>query len=117
MSPAPAWELSYPPTTQQAHQHEYDEDTKAPFDDLIDQYALPYSQNSQHKSYTMDPAVFGAGDRTHNSTGERRGKDLEEASSQGHDWAYPPTAALEEKSKSGKKALTWSTVRVLSKFP
>lgn len=111
MSLAQAWEHPYPSTAQQSQHHEDDEDTKAPYDDLIDQYALPYRQNSQHKAYTVDPSAFNAADRSHKSASEDRGKDLEEASSQGHDWAYPPTLSLEEKGQSkGKgKALTWST--------
>lgn len=108
MSPAPAWELTYPPTTQQPHHHEDDEDTKSPYDDLIDQYAVPFSQNAKHKSFKVDSLAFDAADRTH-KTSEDTGKDLEGASSQGHDWAYPPTTPTEEKGKG--KPWTWSSVR------
>lgn len=106
MSPAPAWELSYPPTTTQQPPREDDEDAKSPYDDLIDQYATPFRQNSQHKAYTVDPSAFGAADRK--ATSEAAAKDLEGASSQGHDWAYPPATAKEEKGKA--KALTWAAV-------
>ena len=109
MSPAPAWELSYPPTTQQSHKHE-DEDSKSPYDDLIDQYAVPFGQNPKHKSFKVDTSAFNAADRPHKSS-EDTGMDMEGASSQGHDWAYPPTTPTEEKGKS--KALTWSSVRVV----
>ena len=103
MSHAPAWESSYPPTTQQRHHDiDSDEDHKVPYDDLIDQYATPFSQNSQHKVHKVDPLAF---DQKTNTSG----KDLEGASSNGHDWAYPPTATTEEKGK--RKALTWSSVR------
>jgi hypothetical protein len=106
MSPAPAWESSYPSTTQQSSRIDEDEDSKVPFDDLIDQYATPFSQNSVHKAYKVDPSAF---DRK--TTFDDSGKDLESASSHGHDWAYPPTTATEEKGK--RKAWTWSSVRAV----
>lgn len=101
MSHAPAWEPSYPPTTQQLH-HDFDsdEDHKAPYDDLIDQYATPFRQNSQHKIHKVDALAFDQKTDT---------KDLEGASSNGHDWAYPPATTTEEKGK--RKVLTWSSVR------
>ena len=102
MSPAPNWEPAYPPSTQQpVHHEDSDEDTKAPYDDLIDQYATPFRQNPTHKAYTVDPSAF---DHKNDS-----GKDVESASSQGHDWAYPPATSAEEKGKG--KAWTWSSVR------
>lgn len=106
MSHAPTWEPAYPPTSQQPSHEDFDEDTKAPYDDLIDQYATPFRQNSNHKSYKVDPSAFD-----HKTTSDGSGKDLENASSNGHDWAYPPSAPSEEKGKA--KALTWSAVRTL----
>lgn len=101
MSHAPAWEPSYPSTQHPHHDDDSDEDVKAPYDDLIDQYATPFSQNSQHKVHKVEPLAF---DQKTNATG----KDLEGASSDGHDWAYPPAPTANEKGQ--RKPLTWSTV-------
>ena len=102
MSHAP-WEPSYPPNHPQPHHDaDSDEDAKAPYDDLIDQYATPFQQNARHKVHKVEPLAFDQ--KTDGS-----GKDLEGVSSNGHDWAYPPTASSEEKGKG--KAWTWRMVR------
>ncbi|KAJ3551218.1 hypothetical protein NM688_g4831 [Phlebia brevispora] len=103
------WNVSYPPASQSHHsEDESDEDAKAPYDDLIDQYAIPYRQNSRHKSYNVDAATF----KTSNEPGDSRtwdgdapGKDIEGASSDGHSWAYPPVAA-----KEAPRSSVWSTI-------
>ena len=111
------WDVHYPPTTQPVHfDSEEDEDIKAPYDDLIDQYAIPYHQNPNHKSYNVNAAAFKGPhpngrpysisqntSRTSNITG----KDLEGASPHAHDWAYPPPAAKEEVVKTS----LWRRVR------
>ena len=111
MSHAPAWEPSYPPTVQDSHHDGHsDEDVKAPYDDLIDQYATPFRQNSRHKVHKVDPLAF-------DQKTDPSGKDLEEASSNGHDWAYPPPTATTTTEEKGKgKALTWSAVRLDTPF-
>ena len=112
------WDLADPPK-QSAHLDYDDEDVKAPYDDLIDQYATPFRQNATHKAYSVDPSAFdqskGASayalsqKTTH--TIDAHGKDFEGSSTPDHDWAYPPTAAKEE-SASAKG--TWiSAVRLL----
>ncbi|GJE87787.1 hypothetical protein PsYK624_038700 [Phanerochaete sordida] len=102
MSHAPTWEPSYPSSNPRPHHDGYsDEDAKAPYDDLIDQYATPFHQTAQHKVHKVEPLTFDQ--KTDGS-----GKDLEGASSNGHDWAYPPTTTTEEKGKG--KALTWSSL-------
>ena len=100
--PAQPWEIPYNSAQHPPHPED-DEDTKAPYDDLIDQYATPFRQTAQHKVHKVEPLTFDQ--KTDGS-----GKDLEGASSTGHDWAYPPATTTEEKGKG--KALTWSSVRV-----
>lgn len=117
--PAP-WELSHPPQ-HSSHQDEDDEDVKAPYDDLIDQYATPYRQGATHKAYAVDPSAFdqskGAAPTyalsqktTH--TSETHGKDLEGSTTHLNDWAYPPSAGKEEKGK-GKGSWSISSVRLV----
>lgn len=88
---------------------------KAPYDDLIDQYAIPYRQNSSHKSYSVEPSAFKTdpnGPRTYplsqktSLTSDVTGKDLGDASSDAHDWAYPPPASKEEVAKTS----IWRTI-------
>ncbi|EKM48642.1 uncharacterized protein PHACADRAFT_266237 [Phanerochaete carnosa HHB-10118-sp] len=100
MSHAPTWEPSYPSTQHSHHDDDSDEDVKVPYDDLIDQYATPFSQNERHKVHKVEPLAF---DQKTDATG----KDLEGASSDGHDWAYPPASTAKEKEQ--RKPLTWST--------
>lgn len=118
-APQQPWDVAYPPE-QQSHRFdsEEDEDMKAPYDDLIDQYAIPYRQNSSHKSYSVEPSAFKTdpnGPRTYplsqktSLTSDVTGKDLGDASSDAHDWAYPPPASKEEVAKTS----IWRTVRPL----
>ena len=105
MSPPPTDRAypDYPDYPPPVHPHNaHDDDAKAPYDDLIDQYATPFQQNARHKVHKVEPLAFDQ--KTDGS-----GKDLEGASSNGHDWAYPPTASSEEKGKG--KAWTWRMVR------
>ena len=108
----------YPPS----HPHEQPftgiEDTKAPYDDLIDQYAIPFSQNPKHKSVTVDPSAFNSSERSlpynpshKQATSDVTSKDLEGTSSQGHDWGYPPPSVPPP---IEKEKLNWlSMVRVI----
>ena len=109
------WDVPYPPT-QQRFGSEEDEDTKAPYDDLIDQYAIPYRQNSTHKAYNVDSTAFKSSDPKNyalaqkaSRTTEGTGKDLEGGSSDGHAWAYPPPTSNEQ---TTEKASFWETVRI-----
>ncbi|KAJ3480257.1 hypothetical protein NLI96_g8479 [Meripilus lineatus] len=113
----------YPPSQphEQVHYIPEHEDTKAPYDDLIDQYATPYRQNSQHKAYTVNPAAFNPSEQTlpyssstHKPTvSEVTSKDLEGSSSQGHDWGYPPVPPPVDKEKDKEKENTnWLSLLV-----
>lgn len=115
MAPQPPpnnWEVpSYPPQLpQHRFDDESDEDVKAPYDDLIDEYATPYRPNPQHKAYNVGATAFNAskqvgGGPTPWET-DAAGKDVEGASSDAHGWAYPPAAA-----KEVKRTSRWSRVR------
>ncbi|CAL1696480.1 unnamed protein product [Somion occarium] len=94
---------AYPHTPRSPHFD--DEDTKVPYDDLIDQYATPYRQNSQHKAYTVNPSAFNASGAvpsyplTHKKTNlsDATSKDLEGGTSEGLDWGYPPSPPKKDK--------------------
>lgn len=108
------WDLT-PPPPQTPHRDSEDEDAKAPYDDLIDQYATPFRQNPSHKAVTVDPSAFDqskgalayALSKKSTHTSDTHGKDLEGSSAAGHDWAYPPASAKEEKEESGQETTTW----------
>ncbi|KAI0690668.1 hypothetical protein BC835DRAFT_1280513 [Cytidiella melzeri] len=98
------WELTHP--HQSAHPPlQDDEDIKAPYDDLIDQYAVPFGKNSQHKAYTVDSSAFDGGatsyslDHKPTHMNDPIGKDLEGSTAHGHDWEYPPTSQKEERER------------------
>lgn len=100
--PPALYPTSYP-HEQQLPEHE---DTKAPYDDLIDQYATPYRQNSQHKSYSVNPVTFNPSEPSlayssshKQTTSDVTSKDLEGSSSQAHDWGYPPPPLPVDKEK------------------
>ncbi len=101
------WDLSYPPAPS-SEQHG-EEDLKAPYDDLIDQYAIPYRQNPTHKAYAVDPSAFESDDLSQkpSRTTEASDKDLEYASTDGHNWGYPPVAQKEKR----ERGHWWSAVR------
>jgi len=95
------WGLSHPQQSPQPPPDD-DEDFKAPYDDLIDQYATPFQKNSQHMEYNVHPSAFDQSNgaalsqkATH--TSDVTGKDLEGSTVHGHDWAYPPTTSKEAK--------------------
>ncbi|KAI0082250.1 hypothetical protein K474DRAFT_1681566 [Panus rudis PR-1116 ss-1] len=109
---SPAYPASHPQPP-----HFDDEDTKAPYDDLIDQYATPFRQNPQHKAYSIDPSALSASDRsaqptsyplTHKKTNmsDATSKDLEAGTTEGVDWGYPPPLPKVEKDKPN----WWATV-------
>ncbi|PSR71279.1 hypothetical protein PHLCEN_2v12793 [Hermanssonia centrifuga] len=102
------WDLSYPPAPS-SEQHG-EEDLKAPYDDLIDQYAIPYRQNPTHKAYAVDPSAFESDDLSQkpSRTTEASDKDLEYASTDGHNWGYPPVAQKEKR----ERGHWWSAVRL-----
>ena len=122
MAPQPTsqqpWDpASYPSSHQHRFDSEEDEDRKAPYDDLIDQYAIPFHQNPSHKAYNVDSAAFAMPDSSigdpylsqkTSRTSDGFGKDSEAASSDAHGWAYPPVATKEEEKT---KASLWETVR------
>lgn len=107
---------SYPSTHQHRLDPEEDEDTKVPYDDLIDQYAIPFHHNASHKAYNVDSAAFAMPDTPNapylsqktTRTSDGFGKDSEGASSDAHGWAYPPSAAKEEEKT---KTPLWEMVR------
>jgi len=94
-------------TSQEQHSQEDDEDLKVPYDDLIDQYATPFQQNSQHKSFNVNPSNLQSTPSngyplTHQKTNmsDATSKDLE-GSREGTDWNYPPQSAVAEKQGKG----------------
>lgn len=91
--------------------HFDDEDVKTPYDDLIDQYAQPFRQNAQHKSFTLDSSLNGA-PLSHKKTNlsDATSKELDAGTSEGADWCYPPGPAKGEKKEKGN---WWSEVRPL----
>lgn len=114
---------SYPSTHQHRLDSEEDEDTKAPYDDLIDQYAIPFHPNPSHKAYNVNSAAFAMPDPSLSDpylsqkttrTSDGFGKDSEGASSDAHGWAYPPSATKEEEKP---KVSLWEMVRELRSVP
>jgi hypothetical protein len=107
--PAP-WELNNNHQSMRPPLEEDDEDFKAPYDDLIDQYATPFSKTSQHKAYNVDPSAFDKGasryslDHKPTHMTDSTGKDLEGSTAHGHDdWEYPPPKARENKQEKKEK--------------
>ena len=104
---------SYPAHPPPAHQPQLDDDddVKAPYDDLIDQYATPYRSNSKHKTFNLAGQTNGAPTYplTHKKTNnsDASTKDLEGSTSEGADWGYPPGPPKVEE----KKPNFWSSVR------
>ena len=93
-----------------------DDDTKAPYDDLIDQYAAPYG-NQASRTYAVDPTSMSRDGRQpsvplskHSFSTSKDFKSLDGHSQAHPDWEYPPqsTAEIEEKEKK-----TWRSVRSL----
>ena len=115
MSSHPA-DFSYPNYPAPVHPHNArDDDVKAPYDDLIDQYGSPYGAQP-HKTFAVDPSALSSHARqpsyTVSNQSHETSKDLKSAYSQDPpDWEYPPPLAKEEKLIVEKKT-TWSKVRL-----
>ncbi|KAI0803078.1 hypothetical protein BC629DRAFT_1284250 [Irpex lacteus] len=95
--PAP-WELTHPQQSP-LPPPEDDEDTKAPYDDLIDQYATPFTKNAKHSVYSVDASAFDRGASSYSldqKPSQISDKDLEGSTVHGHDWEYPPQKARPE---------------------
>ena len=114
------WGPYYPSPHPQHRLDLEDEDAKASYDDLIDQYAIPYHQNSNHKPFNVDSSAFRTADRSNTAVGyplsqkntgtmESDNKDFEGSTVDGHTWAYPPPPIKEET----PKAAWWRVVRFL----
>ncbi|THH26654.1 hypothetical protein EUX98_g7531 [Antrodiella citrinella] len=89
-----------------------DDDVKAPYDDLIDQYAAPYGVNPQHKTFNIATGRTGAAPTyplTHkqtNNSDDDSGKDIEASTTEGTDWGYPPGPPTVDK----EKKTFWATI-------
>ncbi|EMD41724.1 hypothetical protein CERSUDRAFT_110297 [Gelatoporia subvermispora B] len=109
--------ISYPtsnPPAQRAPLDDDDDDIKAPYDDLIDQYA------TQYKAFSVDAASFNTSQGRHgrapsipltqkqsfSTDTHTTGKDPDGLDGQRLDWGYPPTPCKEEK----KKRSLWHTI-------
>ena len=104
--PAP-WELTHPQQSP-LPPPEDDEDIKAPYDDLIDQYATPFSKNPQHQVYSVDAGAFDRGASSYSldqKSSHINDKDLEGSTAHGHDWEYPPPKARQEKEVEKRNCL------------
>ncbi|KAI0374406.1 hypothetical protein BV20DRAFT_936044 [Pilatotrama ljubarskyi] len=113
MSAVPSYPPQYPAQPPLAHR---DNDTKAPYDDLIDQYATPYGTQA-HKTYAVDPASLNLADSRHgrapsyplpkqsySSDVTKDTKTLEGHGPDPPDWEYPPTLA---KGDAKEKETSW----------
>ncbi|KAI0735417.1 hypothetical protein C8Q76DRAFT_774192 [Earliella scabrosa] len=85
-----------------------DDEPKANYDELIDQYASPYG-NQPHKTYAVDPAsLSGLGRQPSHSMSKhsyetsKDFKSLDMHAQDPPDWEYPPPLAKEESSKEEK---------------
>ncbi|KAI1797658.1 hypothetical protein LXA43DRAFT_259521 [Ganoderma leucocontextum] len=100
----------YPPAV-----HPTDDETKAPYDDLIDQYAAPYG-NQAHRTYAVDPTSMSQHARQpsfpmskHSYDTSRDFKSVDAHNQDPPDWEYPPPLAKGEKVE--KEVKTWRSVR------
>lgn len=92
-----------------------DDETKAPYDDLIDQYAAPYGSQA-HRTYAVDPASMSRHGRQPSFPTSKHSYDTSRdfKSTDGHkqdppDWEYPPPPAKGEMVE--KEVKTWRSVR------
>lgn len=72
-----------------------DDDAKAPYDDLIDQYASPYGSQA-HKTYAVDPAPFNHARQPSYPLSKQSHETSADSKSHGYevpDWEYPPQLA------------------------
>ncbi|KAI0336060.1 hypothetical protein GY45DRAFT_1239290 [Cubamyces sp. BRFM 1775] len=115
MSAVPTYPPQYPAQPPLAH---HDDDTKAPYDDLIDQYAAPYGTQT-HRTYAVDPTSLNLANSRHgrapsyplpkqsySSETTKDIKSLEDHEPDPPDWGYPPTAAQED-AKEEKSWTRW----------
>lgn len=114
MSAAPSYPAQYPAQPPLAYR---DNDTKAPYDDLIDQYATPYGTPTP-KTYAVDPAALTLTDsrpsyalpkQSYSSEFTKDSKSLEDHGPEPPDWEYPPLTKGEKKEKEKDKS--WRSVR------
>ncbi|EJF66490.1 hypothetical protein BD309DRAFT_127067 [Dichomitus squalens] len=98
--PAPVY-----PTTSR------DDEIKAPYDDLIDQYATPYGTQA-NRTFAVDPASMSRHGRQpsvplskHSYETSKDFKSLDGHGRDPPDWEYPPQLAKEETAEKEKK--TW----------
>ncbi|TFK90216.1 hypothetical protein K466DRAFT_485138 [Polyporus arcularius HHB13444] len=89
-----------------------DDEAKAPYDDLIDQYASPYG-NQAHRTYAVDPASLAGHARQpsyplskHSYTTSKDFKSLDSHGQDTPDWEYPPPLSKED--KKDEKETSWS---------
>lgn len=119
MSAVPSYPPQYPAQPPLAH---HDDDTKAPYDDLIDQYAAPYGTQT-HRTYAVDPTSLNLADSRHgrapsyplpkqsySSETTKDIKSLEDHGPDPPDWGYPPAAAQED----AKEEKSWTRVRCVN---
>ncbi|OCH96575.1 hypothetical protein OBBRIDRAFT_743369 [Obba rivulosa] len=110
--------ISYPASNRPAQRAPLDDDDdyiKAPYDDLIDQYATPY------KAYSVDAASFNAAQGRHGRAPSipltqkqsfsidthATDKDIDGVDDQGLDWGYPPSTPSKEEKPKRK---FWATI-------
>lgn len=111
----------YPTNPSQQQLDLADDDVKAPYDDLIDQYATPYQRQSDYKAYSVNPLDASKAPharqpsyplsqkQSYNS--EATGKDSIDGDRDGNDWEYPPPTLKQDKTK--EKLNFWATVRYI----
>ena len=94
-----------------------DDEPKANYDELIDQYASPYG-NQPHKTYAVDPAsLSGLGRQPSHSMSKhsyetsKDFKSLDMHAQDPPDWEYPPPLAKEESTKEEKSK--WARVSTI----
>ncbi|KAL1952201.1 hypothetical protein VTO73DRAFT_1350 [Trametes versicolor] len=109
MSAAPSYPAQYPAQPPLAYR---DNDTKAPYDDLIDQYATPYGTPTP-KTYAVDPSALTLTDsrpsyalpkQSYSSEFTKDSKSLEDHGPEPPDWEYPPLTKGEKKEKEKDKS-------------
>ncbi|KAI0651619.1 hypothetical protein C8Q79DRAFT_1004894 [Trametes meyenii] len=106
MSAVPSYPPQYPAQPPLAHR---DDDTKAPYDDLIDQYSASYSTPTS-RTYAVDPATinFPPPKQSYSSETTKDFKSLEGHGHEPPDWEYPPTLAKgDTKEKENKSWSRW----------
>ncbi len=107
---------SFPQYPAPAHPHSSrDDEPKANYDDLIDQYTAPYG-NQSHKTYAVDPRHGRQPSYPLSMSKDSydTSRDLKSIDSHGRDppdWEYPPPLAKEDTSKDEKES-KWSRVRL-----